>query len=119
MPEALESGRVRIQGSAFFASALQGLEQSSRFWDVMLKRSRLLYTTTCTARGRLGLYPLQNNARLVRRVLPHHTETSTRCRGVKGTAGHRRAGNAVRQRGTCRTGDPGRGASHSPATIAP
>jgi hypothetical protein len=31
MPEALESGRVRIQGSSFFASVLLGLEQSSRF----------------------------------------------------------------------------------------
>lgn len=122
MPEALESGRVRIQGSSFFFFAstlgLLGLEQDSTFC-VLKKRSRLLYATTRTARGRLGLHPLKSNARLVRRVLPHDTQTSTRRRGPKDATGHRRAGNAVRQRGTRHAGDSGRGASRSSATIAP
>jgi hypothetical protein len=62
MPEALESGRVRIQGFIGFLLPL-GIGKSSHFG--FLKRSRLLYTTTCSARGRLRLHALQDNARLV------------------------------------------------------
>ena len=42
MPEALESGRVRIQGSSFLTSSLLVSEQSSRF--VVLKKGHDFFT---------------------------------------------------------------------------
>ena len=83
MPNAVESGRVKLQGSLILTTVSMLAQLTLDF-----PSPRLLYATTCTARGCLCLPRFQNIARLVRRVLSHHTETSARCRWAKDPVGH-------------------------------
>ena len=56
MPSAVESGRVKLQGSSVFTSTFSGLTQLT-FGS---PRPRLLQATACAARGRLSLHPRQS-----------------------------------------------------------
>jgi hypothetical protein len=116
MPDAIESGRVRLQGLFYFRLYPPGVGTTDM---IGFPRPRLLHAPTCTAGGRLRLSRLQNTARLVRRVLPHPTETFACCCRTKDSACLGRAGFCHRLRRTCHTRDPGSGGSHPPQAATP